>query len=128
MLQLEIVTPTKTLDQGEVDYLRCPSPDGLFGLMAGHADAIFAISLGEIKVKKNGKANFFATSGGFADVMDGKVQLLLETIEESAGIDSKRAKDAYERAKNRLSDHKGDEERAKRALSRAKNRLKVSER
>ena len=37
MLQLEIVTPTKTLDQGEVDYLRCPSPDGLFGLMAGHA-------------------------------------------------------------------------------------------
>ena len=60
--------------------------------------------------------------------MDGKVQLLLETIEESAGIDSKRAKDAYERAKNRLSDHKGDEERAKLALSRAKNRLKVSER
>ena len=56
------------------------------------------------------------------------MQLLLDTIEESAGIDSKRAKDAYERAKNRLSDHKGDEERAKLALSRAKNRLKVSER
>ena len=29
---ISIVTPTKTLDQGEVDYLRCPSPDGLFGL------------------------------------------------------------------------------------------------
>jgi len=128
LLQLEIVTPTKTLDQGEVDYIRCPSTDGLFGLMAGHADSIFTVSLGEIKVKKNNKEYFFATSGGFADIMDGKVQLLLETIEESFQIDSNRAKDAYDRAKSRLFDHKGDEERSKLALFRAKNRLKVSKR
>ena len=122
------MTPTKTLDQGKVIYLRCPGPDGLFGVMTGHTGAIFAISLGEIKVKKDNKTYFFATSGGFADVMEDRVQLLLENIEESSQIDSKRAKEAYERAKSRLSAHEGDEGRSRRALLRAENRLKVSDR
>ncbi len=45
---LEIVTPTKTVDQGEVTYIRCPGADGLFGVMAGHTPGLFALSAGEI--------------------------------------------------------------------------------
>ena len=124
--QLEIVTPTKTVDQGEVTYLRCPGADGLFGIMAGHTPGLFALSAGEIKLTKEGKSHFFATSGGFAEVIGEKVQLLLETIEESTEIDSDRAREGLERATLRLSNGEGDLKRARRAIARAKNRLKVS--
>ena len=124
--QLEIVTPTKTVDQGEVTYLRCPGADGLFGVMAGHTPGLFALSAGEIKLTKEGKPHYFSTSGGFAEVIGDKIQLLLETIEESTEIDSDRAREGLERATLRLSNGEGDPKRARRAIARAKNRLKVS--
>ena len=126
--QLEIVTPTKTLDQGGVSYVRCPGTKGLFGVMGGHTEALFALAVGEIKVTKDGNTSYLSTSGGYAEVTREKVQLLLETVEEAQGIDAPRAQEACDRAKARLSKKEGDEVRTRAALSRAENRLKVSSR
>ena len=126
--QLEIVTPTKTLDQGGVSYVRCPGTKGLFGVMGGHTEALFALAVGEIKVTKDGNTSYLSTSGGYAEVTREKVQLLLETVEEAQGIDAPRAQEACDRAKARLSKKEGDEVRARESLFRAVNRLKVSSR
>ena len=53
--RLEIVTPTKLMDEGNVDYIRCPGLDGSFGVMANHQNAIIALGIGEIKVTQNKK-------------------------------------------------------------------------
>ena len=126
--QLEIVTPTKTLDQGGVSYVRCPGTKGLFGVMGGHTEALFALAVGEIKVTKDGNTSYLSTSGGYAEVTREKVSLLLETVEEARGIDASRAQEASDRAKARLSKKEGDEVRARESLFRAVNRLKVSSR
>ena len=126
--QLEIVTPTKTLDQGGVSYVRCPGTKGLFGVMGGHTEAIFALAVGEIKVTKDGNTSYLSTSGGYAEVTREKVSLLLETVEEAREIDASRAQEASDRAKARLSKKEGDEVRARESLFRAVNRLKVSSR
>ena len=126
--QLEIVTPTKTLDQGGVSYVRCPGTKGLFGVMGGHTEALFALAVGEIKVTKDGNTSYLSTSGGYAEVTREKVSLLLETVEEAREIDASRAQEAYDRAKARLSKKEGDEVRARESLFRAVNRLKVSSR
>ena len=126
--QLEILTPTKTLDQGDVSYVRCPGTKGLFGVMGGHTEAIFALAVGEIKVRKDGNTSYLSTSGGYAEVTREKVQLLLETVEEAQGIDASRAQEASDRAKARLLKKEGDEVRARESLFRAVNRLKVSSR
>ena len=126
--QLEIVTPTKTLDQGGVSYVRCPGTKGLFGVMGGHTEALFALAVGEIKVTKDGNTSYLSTSGGYAEVTREKVSLLLETVEEAREIDASRAQEAYDRAKARLSKKEGDEVRARASLFRAVNRLKVSSR
>lgn len=124
--KLEIVTPTKILEKEEVSYIRCPGLDGLFGIMAGHTESIFALDIGEIKLTKNNKDQFFATSGGFAEVMGEEVHLLLETVEKSDEIDSARAKSAVERAEERLKSEEGiDDIRARTSLSKAVNRLKI---
>ena len=125
---LEIVTPTKLLDVGMINYVRCPGLDGLFGVMAQHQNAIVALNVGEIKVTQNNKDNYFATSGGFADITNNKVEILVETIELSKEIDQSRAQNSIDRAKKRLNDRKMDQTRSMLSLQKALNRLKVSKR
>jgi F-type H+-transporting ATPase subunit epsilon len=124
---LEIVTPTQTLEESDVSYLRCPGIDGLFGIMKGHANAMIALDIGEIKIESSGGMNYFSTSGGFIDISEGKVLLLLQTIEKSTDIDKKRAEESVDRAKQRLESKVTDidSERARISLLRALNRLKV---
>jgi len=126
--QLEIVTPTRVIDLGPVDYLRAPSRDGLFGVMARHVRAMISLEVGEIKVVKGGKPQFYATTGGYADIHGNNVQLLVETAEETGEIDVKRAESAVERAKGRVHNPapEVDNARAEAALQRALVRLSVA--
>ena len=126
--QLEIVTPTKLLDEGQVEHVRCPGLDGSFGVMASHREAIIALGVGEIKVIQNGKDHFLATSGGFAEITREKVELLLETYERTEEIDTSRAENALQRAEERIKAGGTDTIRNKESLERAANRLKVSKR
>ena len=128
--RLEIVTPTKLMDEGNVDYIRCPGLDGSFGVMANHQNAIIALGIGEIKVTQNKKEHYFATSGGFAEIEKEKVQLLVETVERSGEIDSNRAEESLNRVKIRKKDAKGELDQARMdvSMTRAMNRLKVSQR
>jgi F-type H+-transporting ATPase subunit epsilon len=126
---LEIVTPTRLLEAGEVSYIRCPGTDGSFGVMSGHREAVIELDVGEIKVTQGGKDLFYATSGGFAEITKEKVQLLVETVEKANEIDSGRAEASLTRAKGRVSGADGsDSKRAEAALFRAVNRLRVSKR
>ena len=130
MFNLEIVTPIRALDEGQVDYVRCPGLDGSFGIMANHQEGIFSLSVGEIKLTRNGKDEFLATGGGFAEVMEHTVKLLVESVEKSSEIDEKRAEKSLDRARARKSeqDRELNEERIEASLTRALNRLRVSKR
>ena len=126
--QLDIVTPTKVISEGQVEYLRAPSTEGLFGILGGHAVATILIDIGEIKVTKEGKEFYYATNGGFADIRPENVMLLVETAEKVSDIDKDRADAALKRAEDRLKDNEIDLKRAKAAIDRARSRLKISNR
>ena len=128
--QFEIVTPTRILDKGQVNYVRCPGMDGSFGVMANHLEGIIALSIGEIKVTIDGKEEYLATSGGYTEITDEKMQLLVESVEESDEIDTDRAKRSLERAQVRKEKHSPeiDGARVEVSLHRALNRLRVARR
>jgi len=128
--QFEIVTPTRTLDKGQVNYVRCPGMDGSFGVMANHLEGIIALSIGEIKVTIDGKEEYLATSGGYTEITDEKMQLLVESVEDSDEIDTDRAKRSLERAQVRKEKHslEIDGVRVELSLYRALNRLRVARR
>ena len=126
--QLDIVTPTHVISEGQVEYLRAPSTDGLFGVQGDHATATILLDIGEIKVTKEGKEFYYASNGGFADVRPESVMLLVETAEKVSDIDKDRAEVAMKRAKDRLGDNETNLERANTAINRARNRLKISSR
>ena len=126
---LDIITPIQNLDVMEVDYVRCPGIDGSFGIMVNHQDGIFSLDVGEIMIKSKSDKKFFSTSGGFAEINENEVSILVETIELSSDIDISRAESALQRANERKS-NKGtfDSTRLDSSLSRALNRLRVAKR
>ena len=129
-MDLKIITPIKTLNFSFFDYVRCPGSNGSFGIMNNHQNGIFQLNIGEIKVVKDGKKEFFAISGGFAEINNNEVMFLVESIEKSSEIDLDRAKSSLSRAEIRKSKKPSnfDYVRNEASLYRAINRLKVSKR
>ena len=128
-LQLEIVTPFGQTLTEEVASCVVPGVKGQFQILKNHAPVISNIAVGAIKVKNLEKSEIFiATSGGFCEVRDNSVKIIVESAEISDSIDVNRALKAKERAEDRLKSKSGefDEVRAKLALARAINRISVS--
>ena len=127
---IEIVTPIKDARLDNVSYMRCPGLDGSFGVMNKHREGVFALSIGELKINKNGKDEYFAIGGGFAEILNDSVKLLVESLEKSNEIDLDRANMSIERAKKRKieRDSELNEARINASIVRAINRLKISKR
>ena len=102
MLSLEIITPEKTVVKDEVDVVEATGAEGEFGIMPGHTQFLTALAIGEIRYKKGNETVYLAASGGFAEVVEDKVTLLVDTAERSQEIDVERAKRAMERAESAL--------------------------
>ena len=126
---LDIVTPTRNLEEMVVSYVRCPGLDGSFGIMANHQEGIFSLDIGEIMVKTESETKYLSISGGFAEIVNDGVTILVETVESASDIDIPRAEAALQRARDRKSSSDNenlDQVRLESALSRALNRLQVA--
>ncbi len=127
-LKLKIVTPFKDTFDDTVLSCTIPGSEGSFQVLKGHASLLSLVEIGEIKVEKSeNEIKYFATSGGFCEVNDNIIKIIVETAEDSKDIDIQRAERAKERAENRLkgNSEEQDFDRAKAALARAINRLHV---
>ena len=126
---LDVVTPTRNLEEMVVSYVRCPGLDGTFGIMANHQEGIFSLDIGEIMIKTKSETKYLSTSGGFAEIVNDGVSILVETVESALDIDIPRAEAALQRARDRKSSSDNenlDQARLENALSRALNRLQVA--
>ncbi|HKJ69947.1 MAG TPA: F0F1 ATP synthase subunit epsilon [bacterium] len=130
-LTVEIVTPTSAEETRQVSYLRAPGVDGLFGVLPGHIPAMIALDIGEIGIEQQSGQQYWATSGGYAEIHRDRVVLLVETAELATKIDVERAKSSAQRARRRLKDADRnpdiDPDRARHSLQRALNRLSIVE-
>ncbi|HOE16072.1 MAG TPA: F0F1 ATP synthase subunit epsilon [Syntrophorhabdaceae bacterium] len=102
MLDLEIITPEKVLVKEQVDMVEAKGAYGEFGILPGHTQFLTAIEVGEIRYMKGGTTNYLATSGGYAEVIDDRVTILLDDAELAEEIDVEKAKREMEEAEKAL--------------------------
>ncbi|WP_297825166.1 F0F1 ATP synthase subunit epsilon [uncultured Desulfovibrio sp.] len=128
-LQLEVVTPDKTVVSAEVEMVVCPGVEGEFGVLPQHVSLLSALKIGDLRYRVNGKDENVFISGGFADVNNNVLSVLAESAELAGDIDTARAQAARERAEKRLTAHDEsvDQTRAEAALQRAITRLQVAQ-
>ncbi len=136
-VNLEIVSPDKTVYQKDVRMVIVRSQNGELGILPKHAPMIAGLlpHAMRIKLADTDKEDLVAISGGFIEVQPNKITVLATTAEVAANIDVERAKRAYHRAKERLEKiktasleekRKIDSVRAHAALERAIARLKTT--
>lgn len=78
-MNLEIITPDKTIYSGEVQLVQLPGLDGLFEILNNHAPMIAALGKGKVKIQEQDKKNqFFEINGGILEVLRNKVLILAE--------------------------------------------------
>jgi F-type H+-transporting ATPase subunit epsilon len=78
-MNVEIISPDKTIFTGEVYLVQLPGKDGSFEIMNNHAPLISVLKEGKVKVLDNDKnPQFFEIKGGVIEVLKNKVLILAE--------------------------------------------------
>ena len=126
---LSILTPYGHYFDGEVEFLEVHSDKYNLGILPGHAPLISTVAISKMIIKANGREMKYAVGGGVITVNKEKTTLVLNSCEHADEIDIERAKEAKQRAEERLSgqanENAVDVNRAKIALMKAINRIEV---
>ena len=81
-MQLDILTPEKKIFSDVVYGVQLPGIDGSFEVLDKHAPLIAALGKGTMKILKDKQTNeVYTIEGGFVEVLDNKVSVLVEGAE-----------------------------------------------
>ncbi|UCG79411.1 MAG: F0F1 ATP synthase subunit epsilon [Nitrospirota bacterium] len=127
-IKLDIVTPYGSVLSEEVDEVVAGGSEGEFGVLPGHVPFITTLKIGMLDYKKDGRTFHVFVNSGYAEVSDNNVMVLADSAERSEDIDVERAREAMQRAEERMKKEDDlDFVRAETALERAIIRIQVSE-
>lgn len=132
LLQVNLYSPEKPLAEISADYVHLPGAQGYLGILPGHTALISELGVGELRITGGnaGSSHAYFISGGYIEVLDDQVKILVDVVERHDEIDVDRAISAEDRAKKRLEDKADlavDIARALAALERAKARRKLAQ-
>lgn len=124
---LKVIASDKVFFDGRAEVLIVPGIDGEHAILAHHENMVIAVNIGNLKFRLEDDSWVNAVVGqGFAQVINNRVTVLVDTAEHPEDIDAKRAKEALERAKEQLRQKQSiqDFNHTQAALARAMTRLK----
>tara|TARA_B100000941_G_C28432666_1_gene515131 strand:+ start:726 stop:962 length:237 start_codon:yes stop_codon:yes gene_type:complete len=75
---LEILSAEEKVYSGEVDFVVFPGSDGEFQILNNHTPLISSLKNGTIKYLINKKIHSLEVSGGIVEVLNNKVNALIE--------------------------------------------------
>ncbi|PJZ68695.1 ATP synthase F1 subunit epsilon [Leptospira perolatii] len=97
-LSVSVISPEKILYNGEADSLVVPGSEGFFGVLPGHAAMVSALGIGVLEIKKGNKVKIAAIEGGFFEVRENRVSILVDHGALKEDIDLEAAKKALAEA------------------------------
>ena len=128
---LKIIASDKVFYEGRCRKLIIPAPDGEKGILANHENMVIAIVVGTAKVQLAGEDEWkdLAVGSGFAEIVNNRVTLLVDTAERPEDIDVRRAKEQQERAEEQMRQKQSIQEyyHTQASLARTMNRLRVAQ-
>ena len=127
---LKIIASDKVFYEGRCRNLIIPAPDGEVGLLPHHENMVIAIEVGIARMEvEEGKWNEIAVGTGFAEIVNNRVTLLVDTAEKPEDIDVRRAQEQKERAEEQMRQKRSIQQyyHTQASLARAMNRLRLAQ-
>lgn len=125
---LQIISPTRIFFDGDAEMVEMKTTEGEIGVLAGHIPLTAILEPGVLRIRQESGVKEAALHDGFVEIQKDKVTVLAESCEWPDEIDVERAREAKERAENRIKSGREDIDmlRAELALKKALTRIDLA--
>jgi F-type H+-transporting ATPase subunit epsilon len=83
VFHLSVLTPEKSVFEGEVEYVEVPGSAGYFGVLAHHAPLVASLAKGTLTLRRAGGSDEkLEVGGGFFEVSHNRASVLADTVGE----------------------------------------------
>ena len=110
MLHLEIITPERTVFQGEVDSVSLPTPLGEITILPHHIPLMSIVVPGSVLVRQKSEEQLFAVSRGVIEIDGSHVRVLADTADRAVELEEEAIQKAKAQAEQLLKEKRGDAE------------------
>lgn len=129
-LKVRVIAPDRTVWDSSAQEVILPSTTGQLGILSGHAPLLTALDTGVMRVRPEKNWVAIALMGGFAEIEENEVTILVNGAEKGENIDKETARTAYTDAEANLqkadSGSLQEQIQAKQALKRARARFQAA--
>ena len=87
MMEVLVISPERTVFQGQAESLVAPAHDGEVGILPKHAPFMTLLGKGTLSIREGGATRKFRVQGGFLQVVSNTVRIVAEHVqgEQNAG-------------------------------------------
>nr|WMP12268.1 ATP synthase epsilon subunit [Laurencia verruciformis] len=127
-VQVRVIAPDTIVWNAEAEEIILPSSTGQLGILSGHIPLLTALDIGVMRVRINKEWKPIILLGGFAEVKDNTVTILVNGAEEVKEINLEEANKSLEEANNLFEEAKTNKEKieATQSLRKAKARIQAA--
>ena len=111
VLNVKVITPDQTVWDDQVEEIILPSTTGQLGILRGHAPLLTALEVGVMRVRPGKEWKNIALMGGFAEVENDEIKILVNGAELGDSIDQEAARSEYQSAQDRFAKVENSEDR-----------------
>jgi len=130
-LTVRVISPDKTVWDNPAEEVILPSTTGQLGILKGHAPLLTALDVGVMRVRAQKEWSNIALMGGFAEVENDEVTILVNGAEQGSSIEKEQARLEFAAAEERVTqaqqgDNRQEQFQANQALKRSRARYQAA--
>jgi F-type H+-transporting ATPase subunit epsilon len=110
-LHISIIAPDRTVWDSDAEEVILPSSTGQLGILRGHAPLLTALDIGVMRVRTDKDWTPIVLMGGFAEVENDELTILVNGAEEGSSIDKEEAQKELEEATIRFNEAESSKDR-----------------
>lgn len=130
-LTVRVIAPDSTVWDDSAEEVVLPSTTGQLGILGSHAPLLSALDIGVMRLRPDRDWYAITLEGGFVEVENDEVTVLVNNAERGEAIDADAARNALQQAQVQLEQLQGSDDRqaqiqANQAYKRARARLQAA--
>ena len=124
-LKIRVIAPDRTVWDATAEEIILPSSTGQLGVLTGHIPLLTALDIGVMRVRIEKDWTPIVLMGGFAEIENDKLTILVNGAEEGSKIDKEAAQKELEEMTLLFNEATGSKERIQATQNLRKARARV---
>nr|YP_009510855.1 ATP synthase CF1 subunit epsilon [Gracilaria gracilis]AXI96528.1 ATP synthase CF1 subunit epsilon [Gracilaria gracilis] len=124
-LNIRVIAPDRTVWDANAEEVILPSSTGQLGILKGHIPLLTAIDIGVMRVRIEKEWQPIILLGGFAEVKDNNITILVNGAEQISDIDISTAQENLDKATKMLNEAKNDKDKIEATQNLRKARARI---